>query len=162
MEISPDLFNQYVNRKQYDMAQQSLDRMREDGYHFKNFTSTNTLICLIKLALNTESLTIPMAMLAGYNLAPHFNQLLTCLPMECRKHLEAQGDDQATINRVSQVCIDIITAASQSASESLRIQTFDAFINKLLLHTKLPRYVGMKGEAFKPHRDLYFGADLGL
>ena len=162
MAITPDLFNQYVNRKQYELARNSLDAMREGGYHFRNFKSLNTVICLIRLALNSEALVIPKAMLSGYNMSPGFSQLLTCLPMESIKHLEAQGRDQATINHLAKVCIDVLKAASESAPESLRNQTYDAFINKLLLHTRFPRHVGMKAEAFRPHRDLYFGADLGL
>jgi len=162
MSITADTFNEYVNTRQYDLAKESLDTLRSEGNDFKSFTSINTVICLIKLALNTPSLSIPSGMLAGYYLAPKFNQLLTCLPMESKKHLAAAGESQEAMNRVSHVCIDILKAASETCPESLRVPTFHKFVEQLLLHRKFPRHVGMKGEAFEPHRDLYFGADLGL
>lgn len=162
MSITADTFNEFVNTRQYDLAKESLDTLRSEGNDFKSFTSINTVICLIKLALNTPSLSIPSGMLAGYYLAPKFNQLLTCLPMESKKHLAAAGESQEAMNRVSRVCIDILKAASETCPESLRVPTFHKFVEQLLLHRKFPRHVGMKGEAFEPHRDLYFGADLGL
>ncbi|WP_122531254.1 hypothetical protein [Pseudomonas viridiflava] len=162
MPITPDLFKQYVNREQFDLARSSLDQMREDGHSFLGFSSTNTMIPLIKLALNSKNLTIPPPMLSHCFMAPGFNQLKTCLSLESRKYLEGREVDQELIDHVCAVCLDIIKAASEGAPESLRNQTLNAHVEKLLLHANFPRAVGMKGEAFKPYRDLYFGADLGL
>lgn len=162
MTISPDLLTQYVNRKQYDLAKVSLEGMVDAGYHFRNFNSINSVRSIVATAINVESMKIPQAAFARYHMVPECNQLMAILRNETRKVIAALGkDDKIVLDRLGDVAMEVLTAASQSAPENLRTQTLNAFIAQLL-QTGYPREVGMKASAFKLYRDHFLSQDLGL
>lgn len=162
MTISPDLLTQYVNRKQFDIAKQALENMIDEGYHFKNFTSINAVRGIVTLAINADALRIPAAALSHYYLAPQCNQLMTILRLESRKLLNEHGhDDQELIERLGKVAIDVLSAASDGAPESLKPTTFNTFVRQLL-QGNYPKEIGMRASAFKLYRDSYLSQDLGL
>lgn len=162
MAVSPDLLTQYVNRKQFDIAKQALEGMVDEGYHFRNFSSINAVRAIVTLALNVDSLRIPASAFARYHLTPECNQLMTILRLESIKLLNEHGyDDQQLIERLGKVAIDVLSAASDGAPESLKASTFNTFVRQLL-QGNYPKVIGMRASAFKLYRDAYLSQDLGL